>query len=117
MKACLSLLTGAAVWTAPFLCADPLEDWVASGHDIFILGEVHDNPHHHALQARLVERLDPAAVVFEMLTQDEAEALADVPREPDALAAAVDGFHWNNLADYAEILGGQSRDPGRGAGE
>ena len=35
---------------------------------IVILGEQHDNPDHHARQARWVEVLRPKALVFEMLT-------------------------------------------------
>lgn len=36
--------------------------------DIVIIGEVHDNPAHHQLQAEKVAALQPKALVFEMLT-------------------------------------------------
>lgn len=104
----LSLLTGAVVLAAPFVCADPVAEtaagWVQSDHDVFVLGEVHDNPTHHAVQARVVAELAPTAVVFEMLTPAEADALAPVAREPGAMAEAVAGFHWENIAEYAEVL-------------
>lgn len=104
MKGSLICLAGAACMAAPFVCADPVTDQVPGGRDVYILGEVHDNPQHHAVQARLVAELDPAAVVFEMLTPEEASALRSVPRDADAMAEAVAGFHWDNIADYAEVL-------------
>lgn len=42
--------------------------------DVVILGEVHDNPAHHANQAAAVAAMKPAALVFEMLTPDQAGA-------------------------------------------
>lgn len=44
-----------------------------SDADVVFLGEVHDNRHHHANQKRAVAALSPKAVVFEMLTPDQAE--------------------------------------------
>ena len=35
-----------------------------------VIGEVHDNPHHHRNQARAVAALKPGAIVFEMLTPE-----------------------------------------------
>lgn len=40
--------------------------------DVLVLGEVHDNPAHHLAQAREVERFAPAAIIFEMLTAEQA---------------------------------------------
>jgi len=65
--------------------------------DFVLLGETHDNPDHHVLQARLLGALVAAgrrpAVAFEMLDlQQQAAvdaALARAPRDPDALAEAV----------------------------
>ncbi|MEQ1508039.1 MAG: ChaN family lipoprotein [Myxococcota bacterium] len=51
-----------------------------------LLGERHDNPDHHRLQARLITALHPPAVGFEML--DHADPV-DGPTDADALAAAV----------------------------
>jgi hypothetical protein len=100
----MSIMTGAALMVAPFLCAEPMPESLLADHDVVILGEVHDNQAHHAVQARLVEELEAAAVVFEMLTPEEAQALSDVSRDAAAMIAAVGGFHWANIADYAEIL-------------
>jgi uncharacterized iron-regulated protein len=65
--------------------------------DLVALGETHDNPDHHLLQARLLRAVLATgrrpALGFEMLTSDEQPkvdaALARAPRDPDALAAAV----------------------------
>lgn len=61
-----------------------------TGADIVLLGEVHDNPAHHAAQADLVARIAPKAVVFEMLTAEQAARVtSDLIADPDALAAAL----------------------------
>ncbi|WP_172839409.1 ChaN family lipoprotein [Tateyamaria omphalii] len=98
-------------------------DWADFDGDLLILGEFHDNPTHHAEQAKALRAVDPKAVVFEMLTPKEAEALAVTPRDPDSMIAATDGFHWSNIADYADVLAASavivgaalSRDDMRGA--
>lgn len=72
------VLTGLPVLAGPFLS------------DILVLGEVHDNPHHHTRQAEIVAGVKPKALVFEMLTGVQAEAY--VPgADADSLAAA---FGW-----------------------
>lgn len=77
------------------------------GADIAVLGEIHDNPAHHLHQAELVAALDPAAVVFEMLTPDQAAAIEGVDRgDAEALAAALGWADsgWPDFALYAPIL-------------
>ncbi|MCF6430209.1 ChaN family lipoprotein [Leisingera sp. MMG026] len=54
-----------------------------SGADVVILGEVHDNPVHHQQQAILLAKLQPKAVVWEMITPKQAAAL-----DPETLANA-----------------------------
>ncbi len=51
------------------------------GADVVILGEVHDNPVHHQRQAQILLELQPRAVVWEMITAEQAEGL-----DPDTLA-------------------------------
>ncbi|MEL7256204.1 MAG: ChaN family lipoprotein, partial [Pseudomonadota bacterium] len=53
-------------------------DWSDFDGDVLILGEFHDNPTHHAVQADAVRVIAPKAVVFEMLTPAEAAQLAAV---------------------------------------
>ncbi|MEM7271010.1 MAG: ChaN family lipoprotein [Pseudomonadota bacterium] len=46
--------------------------------DVVIIGERHDNPDHHATQAKLVEALAPGGLAFEMIAdRDEGAANAD----------------------------------------
>ena len=96
-----------------------------------ILGEVHDNPYHHANQARAVTELAPAAMVFEQLTPDFArrvtpELLDDAVRLEAALEWQNSG--WPDFAMYypifaaapdAAIFGGAAdqRDVRRSMGE
>lgn len=84
----------------------PWPIWAAgsSDADVVILGELHDNPGHHARQAELIQTIAPRAVVFEMLTPDEAALLDDVARDPEVMADAAQRVAWTNMPDYAEIL-------------
>ncbi|SHF22104.1 Haem-binding uptake, Tiki superfamily, ChaN [Loktanella atrilutea] len=77
------------------------------GADIFVLGEVHDNPAHHATQAGIVAQVQPKALVFEMLTPAQAAAAMTVDRtDADAIAAATDWADsgWPDFAMYAPIF-------------
>jgi len=79
-----------------------------------VLGETHDNPEHHRLQARLLERLVLAArqpaVAFEMLRIDQQPALDEVLAGGDVsaqeLRAAVswDESGWPPFALYAAVF-------------
>lgn len=77
--------------------------------DVVILGEVHDNPGHHANQVAIVAALQPAAIVFEMIPQ-EAEGrvneLRDQGADADAIAEALDWDEsgWPDFAYYSAIL-------------
>ena len=91
--------------------ATDVREVVAAGRaaDIVILGEIHDNPAHHATQAAVVAALRPAALVFEMIPQAR-EAEVNTLREEgagrDAIAAALDWAKtgWPDFAYYAAIL-------------
>jgi len=75
--------------------------------DVVILGEVHDNPTHHAHQARAVAAIRPAALVFEMFGPAEAARAAGVARtDAAALASALawEGSGWPDFALYHPIF-------------
>lgn len=75
--------------------------------DVVVLGEVHDNPTHHQNQARAVAALQPRALVFEMLTPDQASrARPEIMADAKALEAALgwDGTGWPDFAMYAPIF-------------
>jgi hypothetical protein len=75
--------------------------------DIVILGEVHDNPVHHAHQAIAVEALKPGAVVFEMLTPEQAARITPrLLRSEEALGVVFgwDPSGWPDFAMYYPIF-------------
>ncbi len=86
--------------------------------DIVVLGEVHDNPAHHLNQARAVAALRPAALVFEMLTRDQAARATDTARaDADTLGAALGWAEagWPDFAMYWPIFGAAPEAEIRGA--
>lgn len=75
--------------------------------DVVILGEVHDNPVHHLNQARAVASIKPAAVVFEMLTPEQAAKVSTENRTTEAaLAKALqwEGTGWPDFKFYYPIF-------------
>ncbi|MEM7091260.1 MAG: ChaN family lipoprotein [Pseudomonadota bacterium] len=61
-----------------------------SGMDVVILGEVHDNPNHHQIQAAAVSALAPRAVVWEMLTKENAAKInRQIVSDPAELASVL----------------------------
>jgi uncharacterized iron-regulated protein len=89
------------------LCAGPV-----AAQDVFVLGELHDNPAHHMEQAWRVALIDPAALVFEMLTPDQAAAAAGVdPLDREALDAALGwtGSGWPDFAMYHPVFASAPR--------
>jgi uncharacterized iron-regulated protein len=81
----------------------------AEGYGIVILGEVHDNPIHHENQARIVEALQPDALVFEMIPQEREARVNELraegaDREEIAEALDWDASGWPDFDYYAPIL-------------
>ncbi|MCB9793911.1 MAG: ChaN family lipoprotein [Alphaproteobacteria bacterium] len=72
-----------------------------------LLGEKHDNPDHHRLQARLIAALagPSTPVVFEMLDDGDLDAVA-ASEDSAALAEAVDwaGSGWPDFTMYAPVF-------------
>ncbi|MFK7938331.1 MAG: ChaN family lipoprotein [Roseovarius sp.] len=87
--------------------------------DIVVLGEVHDNPAHHQVQAAEVATLKPAALVFEMLTPDQADgAVLDVAAGAEALNATLAWADsgWPDFAMYYPIFAAAAEARVYGAG-
>ena len=66
-----------------------------------LLGEKHDNPDHHALQARMLDAMVSAGkkpiVAFEMLDAGDQDAIDKVRVEhPDDAAALATAVHWKD---------------------
>jgi uncharacterized iron-regulated protein len=80
--------------------------------DLVLLGEVHDNPDHHVLQARLVRSIVATgrrpALALEMLTSDLQPdvdaARARTPRGPDVLAEVWKKGGWPDFELYRPVL-------------
>ncbi|ROU01029.1 ChaN family lipoprotein [Histidinibacterium lentulum] len=79
----------------------------AAAQDIYVLGELHDNPEHHLEQARRVAVIEPAALVFEMLTPEQAAAAEGIdPLDRQALEEALgwNGSGWPDFAMYHPVF-------------
>lgn len=86
------------------LLADPLGGVEA---EIYVLGEVHDNPAHHQVQAEAVAAIAPRAVVFEMLTDEQAARVRDdLLADPDRLGAVLEweASGWPDFGMYYPIF-------------
>lgn len=78
-----------------------------SAAQIVILGESHDNLVHHQNQAQLVDRLNPTALVFEMLTPTQAQSVTpDLVRDEAKLEQALEwtASGWPDFAMYFPIF-------------
>ncbi len=110
------LVSAAPVWAAgvhPDLLAR------IRGADVVILGEVHDNPTHHQNQHEILKALPPKAVVWEMLTPEEAGRISpELLHAPDRLDAVLDwsrsgwpafSIYWPvfSAAPDARLFGGE----------
>ncbi len=101
-------MMGAVLLTAPALAGEisgaELDRLPRS--DVVILGEVHDNPQHHVNQARAVSALQPTALVFEMLTPEQASGMPDDRSDGAAVAAALgwEAAGWPDFAMYHPIF-------------
>jgi uncharacterized iron-regulated protein len=98
-----------AALVALVLAANPALAGVmpAADADVVILGEIHDNPAHHAEQARLVGQLRPEAVVWEMLTPGQLAQAAGADRADEAAFGAALGWEaagWPDFAMYHPIF-------------
>lgn len=74
--------------------------------DVVFLGEVHDNPDHHAHQARAVAAIRPAALVFEMILPDQPARLPAEWGDAAGMARALDwsARGWPDFAMYHPIF-------------
>ncbi len=95
-----------------FLSRQEALAWLRSG-DFVLLGEKHDNPDHHRLQAAIVQAIGGRrglAAAFEMLEENDQSAvdasLQEHPNDPDALALAVQWSRsgWPEWAFYRPVF-------------
>lgn len=62
--------------------------------DVAFLGEIHDNPQHHITQAEIVTAMAPKAVVFEMLSPQQAAQIT--PHLLGDAAALEAALNWQD---------------------
>ena len=94
----LALMLAGAVQAGP-ITADALDALPAA--DVVILGEVHDNPVHHINQTRAVAAIAPKALVFEMLSPDQASRVTPLLRADRAALEAALGWNDSGWPDFA----------------
>jgi uncharacterized iron-regulated protein len=99
------MIAGVAFLAAPFAYAEVPE--AALRAQVVVMGEAHDNPDHHRVQGDYLLALAPKAVVFEMLSPEQAalvtpEALQDL----DALGRSLgwEEAGWPDFAIYAPVF-------------
>ena len=71
------------------------------GADVVFLGELHDNPAHHLRQAEYVAELAPTALVFEMLTQAQADLVTPELVADEAALEATLGWNASGWPDFS----------------
>ncbi|MEY4984520.1 MAG: hypothetical protein RIR62_2786 [Pseudomonadota bacterium] len=107
MRAALSTLLAFAL-AAPAVASEiqPADLDRLPPADVVFLGEVHDNPAHHAHQARAVAAIRPAALVFEMILPDQPARLPADRGDAAAMARALDwdARGWPDFAMYHPIF-------------
>ncbi len=105
------LVLAVAGTVAAAAASGPVEDFITAARDadIVVLGEIHDNPEHHRVQAAIVAALSPAALVFEMIPQ-EREAIVNEVRDSGGASGALaetldwDESGWPAFDFYAAIM-------------
>lgn len=100
------ILTLAALICGLPALAQSLPDELAHA-DVVVLGEIHDNPAHHVRQAAFVAALAPKALVFEMLTPEQAGRITADNRQDSAALAKVlewDSSGWPDFDMYFPII-------------
>lgn len=97
---CLCALPASALEPPPF------PDELRVG--VLFLGEIHDNPQHKQLMRDAMERIQPRAVVWEMLSPAEAEKVTKAFDKDGFLEALshldLDSFEWPNLKSYTPVF-------------
>lgn len=94
-----AIATGAAVFAASFAWAQDIPE-SAQAADVIFLGEVHDNPAHHAVQAAWVGALQPKAVVFEMISPALAARITEDVREDSEVLEMVLAWEESGWPDF-----------------
>jgi len=102
-----TLIAGAFFVTAFAALAEEAVPGFVTSADVVLLGEIHDNPRHHQTQAKFVRAIGPKAVVWEMLTPEQARAVEPAwQSDPDRLERELDwaSSGWPAFSYYAPVF-------------
>ncbi|EEX08562.1 conserved hypothetical protein [Ruegeria lacuscaerulensis ITI-1157] len=110
----LAILAAVAVFLSgvmqPAVAGEFIPDDVLArmkGADVVILGEVHDNPRHHLVQTEAIAAIQPRAVVWEMVTEEAAQRLAQTAAsDPEELSRILRWAEsgWPPLSMYYPVF-------------
>ena len=78
--------------TFPTLTTDQVK--TLSQADIILIGEIHDHPHHHLIQADMIRKLHPRAVAFEMLNSGQKSDIDQLANTPSS--------QWDTLLKWSK---------------
>ncbi|MEX0329573.1 MAG: ChaN family lipoprotein [Ruegeria sp.] len=104
--ACAILIGSIRPGSAGDLIPEDVADAMQSA-DIVILGEIHDNPQHHLVQTKAIEAISPSAVVWEMVTEEGAQRLAQkAATNPEELSRILRWAEsgWPPLSMYYPVF-------------
>ncbi|SFC46171.1 ChaN family lipoprotein [Tropicimonas isoalkanivorans] len=103
----ITLAFAVGATTVPAAQIESIDQLDATDAQVFLLGEVHDNPAHHQNQAEAVAAIAPTALVFEMLTAEQADIANGLDRtDVNDMAEALDWAHggWPDFTYYHPIF-------------
>ncbi|MBZ4022732.1 hypothetical protein CKO11_09705 [Rhodobacter sp. TJ_12] len=101
------MLTAAPLCAAEITAADLPAKVAKAAPAVLVLGELHDNAEHHRNQALAVETLSPKALVFEMLSPEQAARVTpELIAQPETLGETLgwEAAGWPDFALYAPIF-------------
>ncbi|MHA1528562.1 MAG: ChaN family lipoprotein [Alphaproteobacteria bacterium] len=88
---------GAIISSGGALLTEPEMVAALARAQIVILGEVHDNPVHHARQARLVRQLRPRGIAFEMVPEASEEGIQVFLAQGGARSEIGPAIGWDRI--------------------
>lgn len=105
LGSCQTLSLTSLTPTSP---ASVVESWLPDlqAADVILIGETHDNPEHHRVQAKLIKALEPSAVIFEMVPSDKTDDVTIAVSQNRSLRDVLDWDNsgWPDWAIYEPVF-------------
>lgn len=117
--ATLAVAAGVAATAAAQDIPDDVLAQAGAARVVFV-GEAHDNPDHHARQAALVRAVAPRALVFEMISEEDAPLVNRLRAEGAGAVEIAEALDWANsgwpdFALYHQVMAAAGDAPVFGA--